>query len=436
MATDLPGALAPWMTVTLDGLDLIAQSSVETDAPDGIPVAALISLKPMMSAGIIRLGNVGYLPGLMEWLVTPTGWTIPPKLAGKPHLDWPFSQEILNLTDADIAAYGATQYQVSIVAIHPDTGAEVAKLSGYLTCSPAVSTVSLLDALEAATPTPAEVTTLAVQSGIAPGSVLAYDGTRVVAYEGSLGGGAVTSVAGRAGDVTLTSADLADFTEAAQDAIAAMLVSGANVTLSYDDAANSLAVTASGGDAELMRDTIGAALAGVSGITVAVNDAADTITLSIANGAITASMLAAGVIPTWSTLSGKPAVIAAGADAAAARAAISAAASDAPGLLGRYVGVNAQTGTTYAPVLTDEGNLVTLTNAAAITLTLPSGATTAFPIGASFDVVASGAGMVTVVAGSGATVNGTPSLVTRAQWSTITAIKIAANTWLVVGDLA
>ena len=126
------------------------------------------------------------------------------------------------------------------------------------------------------------------------------------------GGGAVSSVAGRTGDVALkvedltdasslatdteltsglagkanlshthTSLSITDWAEAVQDTVAAMLTSGANVTLTYDDAAGKVTVTAAGGDAELMRDTIGAALAGVGGVSVAVNDAADTITLSI-----------------------------------------------------------------------------------------------------------------------------------------------------------
>lgn len=103
---------------------------------------------------------------------------------------------------------------------------------------------------------------------------------------------------------------------------------------------------------------------------------------------------------------------------------------------GLYVGVNAQTGTTYAPVLADQGKLVTCTNAAAITVTLPSNTTTAFPIGTQIDFVVLGAGMVTFVAGSGATANGTPSLVTRAQYSAATAIKVSTNGWIVVGDLA
>ena len=92
----------------------------------------------------------------------------------------------------------------------------------------------------------------------------------------------VQSVAGRTGDVTLSSLDVTDWAEAVQDAVAAMLVSGANVTLAYDDAAGKVTVTAAGGDAEVMRDTIGAALVGINGVTVTINDALDTITLAVA----------------------------------------------------------------------------------------------------------------------------------------------------------
>lgn len=107
----------------------------------------------------------------------------------------------------------------------------------------------------------------------------------------------------------------------------------------------------------------------------------------------------------------------------------------APGLLGRYAGVDAKTGTAYTPVLTDEGKLITLSNASPITVTLPQNSVLAFPVGGSIDFVGIGTGLVTFAAGSGATVNGTPTLVTRAQWSTVTVIKRATNTWLVVGDL-
>ena len=115
---------------------------------------------------------------------------------------------------------------------------------------------------------------------------------------------------------------------------------------------------------------------------------------------------------------------------------IGAAPIDAPGLLGRYVGVNAQTGTTYTPVLSDEGKLVTLINSAAITVTLPQDTGLAFPIGASFDSTVLGAGMATFVQGTGAVLKVADTAVTRKTNSVVTVIKIAANTWLVTGDLA
>jgi hypothetical protein len=59
----------------------------------------------------------------------------------------------------------------------------------------------------------------------------------------------VQSVAGRTGTVVVTSADLADFTEAAQDAVAAALTNGVHtgVTVAYDDANNRINLTATGG---------------------------------------------------------------------------------------------------------------------------------------------------------------------------------------------
>jgi hypothetical protein len=80
---------------------------------------------------------------------------------------------------------------------------------------------------------------------------------------------------------THTAANITDFTEAAQDAIAAMLAQGTGVTLTYNDAANSLTIAATGDiDAEAVRDAIGIAMIGAGNISVVVNDAADTITIS------------------------------------------------------------------------------------------------------------------------------------------------------------
>lgn len=98
--------------------------------------------------------------------------------------------------------------------------------------------------------------------------------------------------------------------------------------------------------------------------------------------------------------------------------------------------INAQTGTTYTIVLTDVDKIVTLSNASAITCTLPQDSDVAVPTGTHIDFIQIGAGQVTFAAGTGATVNGTPGLKMRAQWSGASAIKRAANTWVVIGDLS
>jgi len=94
------------------------------------------------------------------------------------------------------------------------------------------------------------------------------------------------------------------------------------------------------------------------------------------------------------------------------------------------------TSTAVSPVLADENCMTTLSNAAAITITLPSDATQPFAISAEVSYLWLGAGQPTFVAGAGATVGGTPGLKMRSQYSAATAKKIAANTWVVIGDLS
>ena len=97
---------------------------------------------------------------------------------------------------------------------------------------------------------------------------------------------------------------------------------------------------------------------------------------------------------------------------------------------------NAQTGTTYTLVLSDANKLVTLSNAASITLTVPPNSSVAFPIGTRLDLAQIGAGQVTVAQGSGVTVNATPGLKFRAQYAGATLIKTGTDAWLLFGDLS
>jgi hypothetical protein len=103
---------------------------------------------------------------------------------------------------------------------------------------------------------------------------------------------------------------------------------------------------------------------------------------------------------------------------------------------GTYNGVVQNSTTTSAPVLTDVGKLVLLNNAAAITVTLPIDSGVNFPIGSVVDFVVINTGMATFTVAAGGFLKVTPSAVTRANGSAVSAIKYAANAWLVTGDLA
>jgi hypothetical protein len=97
---------------------------------------------------------------------------------------------------------------------------------------------------------------------------------------------------------------------------------------------------------------------------------------------------------------------------------------------------NAQTGTTYTFVLTDANNtVVELSNTSAITATVPPNSSVAYPIGAQIQLLQTNTGQVTVAGGSGVTVNVSPGLKLRAQWSFATLIKRGTDTWVLVGDV-
>jgi hypothetical protein len=98
--------------------------------------------------------------------------------------------------------------------------------------------------------------------------------------------------------------------------------------------------------------------------------------------------------------------------------------------------IDAQTGTSYTLLSTDAGKVVTMTNASASTLTVPPNSSVPFPVGTVIEGAQLGAGQVTLTPGSGVTINGTPGLKTRAQYSDFRLLKTATNTWLATGDLS
>jgi hypothetical protein len=85
--------------------------------------------------------------------------------------------------------------------------------------------------------------------------------------------------------------------------------------------------------------------------------------------------------------------------------------------------------------LTERDDLIEIGSSYQCTLTVPPESAVNFPIGTSIDVLQTGTGQVTIAAGAGVTVNATPGLKLRTQWSGVTLFKRAADTWVVYGDL-
>src|SRR5215475_1510825 len=93
--------------------------------------------------------------------------------------------------------------------------------------------------------------------------------------------------------------------------------------------------------------------------------------------------------------------------------------------------INAQTGTTYTLVASDNGKIITLTNASAITVTCPTG------LGVSFAcvIVQGGGGQVAVDAGVGVTLNSYSALThLSGQYAAASIFVTAANTFLLSGQ--
>jgi hypothetical protein len=104
--------------------------------------------------------------------------------------------------------------------------------------------------------------------------------------------------------------------------------------------------------------------------------------------------------------------------------------------------IDAQTGTSYTLETTDQYQvLVTMDNAASNTVNIPTDATVNFPIGTAITVYQKGAGVTTITAttpgtttvvSSGAVI-GSPVL---ARYKSAVCVKLAANSWVVLGSVA
>jgi hypothetical protein len=103
---------------------------------------------------------------------------------------------------------------------------------------------------------------------------------------------------------------------------------------------------------------------------------------------------------------------------------------------------DAQTGTTYTTVLDDNGQVVTMNNASANTLSIPTNASVAYPVGTQINVLQIGAGQTTIQA----VTSGTTTILStgasaaapkiRARYGMATCVKASTDLWYVIGDIA
>jgi uncharacterized MnhB-related membrane protein len=102
--------------------------------------------------------------------------------------------------------------------------------------------------------------------------------------------------------------------------------------------------------------------------------------------------------------------------------------------------LNAQSGATYTVANVDVYQaLVQATNASTKTITIaPDSTLTAAAVGTAITFLNSGAGLLTFAAGSGVTIvsaGAVSAAPTLAQYKTAVAIRLAANSWTIVGAI-
>ena len=152
---------------------------------------------------------------------------------------------------------------------------------------------------------------------------------------GGTTGQALIKNSGTDGDATWQTLDPGDITglsEAIDDRVAALLVAGTNVSLAYNDAAGTLTINATGGGgggSVAWADITGKPAAIAAGVDAAAARAAiGAGTSNLAIGTTGTTAKAGDYAPDWGDVGSKPAVIAAGADAVTARSAIGAGTSN------------------------------------------------------------------------------------------------------------
>lgn len=88
-------------------------------------------------------------------------------------------------------------------------------------------------------------------------------------------------------------------------------------------------------------------------------------------------------------------------------------------------------------VLTDSGCLIIVSSSSDLTVTVPTNASVAFPVGTEIEIVRGGTGNVALSGATGVTINSVNSIKTISdQYASCGLKKIDTNVWLLTGSLA
>jgi hypothetical protein len=93
-----------------------------------------------------------------------------------------------------------------------------------------------------------------------------------------------------------------------------------------------------------------------------------------------------------------------------------------------------QQSSSYTLALSDKDKMIEMSGGG--TLTVPAESSVSFPNGSVIEVSQTGSSQVTIAADSGVTINYTPGLKLRTQWSSATLLKRGTDLWLLSGDLS
>lgn len=97
--------------------------------------------------------------------------------------------------------------------------------------------------------------------------------------------------------------------------------------------------------------------------------------------------------------------------------------------------VNTQAGTTYTLVIGDANNFVEMTNGSANTVTIPTNASVAYPVGTSIVIIRTGAGTTTVEGDTGVSINGVSAGSTDigSAYQAVSLVKSGTDSWVANG---